>query len=139
MIASADMTPEEQRFWALVDIQYTAGIPDFEACWPWKGCRTRPSTRHKDHPGYGQFRVGAKRVKAHRHAWELWHGVLMPTGLDAAHVVCDNPPCCNPTHVGPEDHWENWKSFIESYGSCHGRGSHKERSNGKHHARRAHA
>lgn len=132
MIDAADMTPLERRFWALVDIRRLPdGTLDFEKCWEWKGCRTRPSSGHKSHPGYGQFRKESvkgkgKRVKAHRFAWELWHGEAMPEELDAAHVTCDNPPCCNPTHVEPQSHKRNWSEFLQRYQSPHGK--HRERS-----------
>jgi hypothetical protein len=132
MIDPELMTPDERRFWALVDIQYGPdGTLDFEKCWPWKGARSRPSTRHTKHPGYGRFRLLTHRkdcrkgvkthVRAHRHAWELWHGETMPAELDAAHVECDNPPCCNPTHVGPQEHTENWRSFTDRYGNGQGK------------------
>jgi hypothetical protein len=116
MIDPESMTPTERRFWALVDVvRLPDGTPNLIECWPWKGCRTKPSINHHTHPGYGQFRIGNKRVRAHRFAWECWTGETMPAHLDAAHVDCDNPPCCNPTHVEPQTHTENWRSYRERY------------------------
>jgi hypothetical protein len=132
------MTPAERRFWSKVDVQrHPDGSLDFEKCWEWTGYRTRPSRRHKTHPGYGGFRllsdqeaarlsaelgeVVRARVRAHRHAWELWHGEKMPPELDAAHVTCDHPPCCNPTHIGPQAHDDNWRWFMQRYGSPNGK------------------
>jgi hypothetical protein len=138
MIDAIDMSPDEARFWAKVDVQrHPDGSLDFTKCWEWKGTRTRPSVHHKSHPGYGRFRLyhikKARRieaetgertlthVRAHRHAWELFYGEKMPAGKDAAHDVCDHPPCCNPTHVRPEDHTENWRGFLGRYGSPNGK------------------
>lgn len=71
------------RFWSYVDL----GGPG--ECWPWRrGLFTN---------GYGQFRVGKRKVKAHRCAYELSRGTI-PPGLRVLHS-CDNPPCCNPDHL----------------------------------------
>lgn len=122
MIDDANMTDQEKRFWSKVDIQRLPdGTLDFDKCWNWLGCKTRPTSHHQSHPGYGQFRLDHRRVKAHRHAWELFHGERMASDKDAAHTECDNPPCCNPTHVKPEAHSENWRSFIRRYGSGPGK------------------
>lgn len=76
-----------ERFWKKVD--RSGG--DL-ACWPWIGSR-QPN-------GYGKVRVQAIRtapLQAHRVAWELSHGEI-PHGLWVLHR-CDNPPCCNPSHL----------------------------------------
>jgi hypothetical protein len=73
------------RFWAQVDKR---GPND---CWPWRGPR--------DRKGYGcayTGRGGLSRL-AHRFAWTLINGPV-PAGLLICHH-CDNPPCCNPTHL----------------------------------------
>ncbi|MFC5992921.1 HNH endonuclease signature motif containing protein [Pseudonocardia hispaniensis] len=55
------------------------------ACWPWSGTRNKK--------GYGRF----KHALAHRVAYKL------ATGTDPGQFLvchtCDNPPCCNPTHL----------------------------------------
>lgn len=82
------------RFWPKVD---QSGGPD--ACWPWTGSL--------DGDGYGQISVGGKTVKANRLAWILTNGPL-PAGKPVVrHVVCRNPPCCNPAHLAPGTHAEN--------------------------------
>ena len=47
--------------------------------------------------GYGKFSVNGVIVYAHRFAWELANGPI-PDGLFALHE-CDNPPCCDDTHL----------------------------------------
>jgi hypothetical protein len=75
------------RFWAKVK----RGKPD--ECWLW--------TAYCDKNGYGRFslRCGEKRVifRAHRVANAVGNG---DTSSDATHS-CDNPPCCNPSHLKP--------------------------------------
>jgi hypothetical protein len=76
-------------FWSFVDANGQ------DECWEWRGARTRQR--------YGIFRTF--HCGAHRLAYELHRGILLPT----VHVVtpespvilhkCDNPPCCNPFHL----------------------------------------
>lgn len=73
----------EERFWAKVDKRG----PD--ECWEWRGAR-RPK-------GYGNFGLAGRTLGAHRVSFSLAHG-LLPKGLDVCHR-CDNPPCCNPSHL----------------------------------------
>ena len=72
------------RFRARVD---SSAGPD--ACWPWVGARGGE--------GYGHLEINRRSRRAHRVAWELAHG-RVPDGLVVCHA-CDNPPCCNPTHL----------------------------------------
>lgn len=77
---------EKAKFWAKVRTSPTT------ECWPWAGS--------KNQQGYGQFRIwrdGYRLYIAHRVAFELTFGP-MPNGQCVLHK-CDNPPCCNPTHL----------------------------------------
>lgn len=79
--------PLSDRFTEKVD---RSGGPD--ACWPWTGSRKES--------GHGEVGSGGRRgriLKAHRVAWELAYGPI-PEGMKVCHK-CDNPPCCNPTHL----------------------------------------
>lgn len=78
-------TPE-QRFWGKVDRRSPSD------CWPWRGAT--------DTFGHGQFFVSPERgkVPAHVYAIELTTGEPCPEGKEGFHH-CDNPPCCNPTHI----------------------------------------
>lgn len=74
-----------ERLWAKVDRRG----PD--ECWPWLAGTTR---------GYGYLRAGGlgRMIYAHRAAWEVANGCTIPAGMVACHT-CDNPICCNPTHL----------------------------------------
>lgn len=78
-----------ERFWLKV-----ARSDDPSACWLWTGALKQK---------YGRFRLftdsTGKRVDAiaHRVAWELVNGPI-PAGKVICHR-CDNPPCCNPSHL----------------------------------------
>lgn len=59
-----------------------------DACWPWQGARNRQ--------GYGLAQA-SMFFFAHRAVWEITSG-RKPGKLLVCHK-CDNPPCCNPTHL----------------------------------------
>ena len=47
--------------------------------------------------GYGQFRVGDKRIGAHRQSYKIFKGEI-PEGLVIDHL-CRNIMCVNPSHL----------------------------------------
>lgn len=65
-----------------------AGAPD--ECWPWTGRR--------DEKGYGFIKVWGATTRAHRVAWAIANDRWPPVGLLVCHR-CDNPHCCNPSHL----------------------------------------
>jgi hypothetical protein len=81
----------EERFWSKVDKRG----PD--ECWEWTA--GRPDGK------YGRFFWYGKQTPAHRCAWESVNGSI-PDGKDILHS-CDNPPCCNPSHLRPGTNLEN--------------------------------
>jgi len=73
-----------RRFWG-----YVACHEGQDACWLWQGgCFTN---------GYGQFRVGAQKLRAHRFAWKLFYGAI-PKGMLVCHR-CDKKGCVRPDHL----------------------------------------
>lgn len=76
--------PLAQRFWLHVK---KSGADD---CWEWQ--------RRKDRKGYGLI-TGDKRetLQAHRVAYAFLADSI-PDGLIVRHK-CDNPGCCNPSHL----------------------------------------
>lgn len=76
-----------------------------DECWEWQGERL-PS-------GYGRMSLGSKqdgRELAHRPAYMFAYGPI-PDGLFVLHD-CDNPPCCNPTHLFSGTHTDNMRDKI---------------------------
>lgn len=84
--------PHPERFWRYVD---RSGGPT--ACWPWTGGRNRD--------GYGSFSIASRYVGAHRYAVTL-AGAVLGAGDEVCHR-CDNPPCCNPSHLFVGTHADN--------------------------------
>jgi hypothetical protein len=72
------------RFWSKVDKS-----TEPNGCWLWMAGKT--------FGGYGRFWNGERKVMAHRFAYELTVGAI-PDDYDICHN-CDNPTCCNPTHL----------------------------------------
>jgi hypothetical protein len=59
------------------------------------GCRLW--TRGRDPAGYGKFRAEGRSFRAHRWAYEHFIDPI-PAGFLVCHH-CDNPPCCEPSHL----------------------------------------
>lgn len=82
------------RFAAKVEVRG----PD--ECWPWIAkARTREGYGLLAKPGDS---TGQGNLRAHRVAWALANGLdplTLPSSLVVRHIVCDNPPCCNPLHL----------------------------------------
>lgn len=85
MINKAILTArQEKQFWSKV------GVEGSMECWLWTGAK-KPK-------GYGNVRINKEYRLAHRVAWELSTGAIIPSGLVVMHI-CDNPSCCNPAHL----------------------------------------
>ena len=75
----------QKRFWSKVEIKSK------DDCWPWI------AAKRKESEGYGAFYVDGKHRPAPRYALIL-SGVEYVEGMLALHH-CDNPSCCNPSHI----------------------------------------
>ena len=76
-------------------------------------------TKYTNNKGYGQIGVNGKAVLVHRLAWELANNRPVPAGKLILHS-CDNPPCCEPTHLRAGSYAENSADCV-SRGRIHGR------------------
>jgi len=85
------------RFWAKVDRRE----PD--DCWEWQG--------YRDKVGYGRFRLKQQSYTTSRVAYAIAHGDV-PADMCVRHVVCDNPPCCNPDHLRLGSQAENIRDMM---------------------------
>jgi len=84
-----------QRFWSKVNKNPGQG-PKGD-CWEWQGYRNKY--------GYGSFYIDRTRAcKASRISLYLNSGVWP---VENALHHCDNPPCCNPSHLFEGTHAEN--------------------------------
>jgi hypothetical protein len=74
-----------------------------DGCWNWTGT--------KNQGGYGVITDGNLNRLAHRVAWESVNGQI-PIGLLVRHS-CDNPTCCNPTHLLLGTQADNVRDSVE--------------------------
>lgn len=99
MVANNSTKPSlSERFWSKV-----RKLKPHE-CWEWQASRVSA--------GYGKISLPHSRQLegAHRVAWKLTNGPI-PDGLFVLHR-CDNPPCCNPSHLFLGTHADNMKDMT---------------------------
>ena len=82
----AAISAKTDLFWS----NLPGALADTE-CWDWQGWKSKA--------GYGGFGLSSGRwVSASRASLMLKLGRNLTTGMFACHT-CDNPSCCNPTHL----------------------------------------
>lgn len=75
-------------------------------CWMWTGPKT-PAR-------YGTLKMmvhGVPLFLAHRVAWSVANDAPIPKGMHVLHS-CDQPPCCNPSHLRLGTNAENVKDSV---------------------------
>jgi hypothetical protein len=81
----------------MIDHRFWSYVHKTENCWLW--------TAGKFASGYGQFRNGKRKVKAHRYSYETLIGPV-PDGLCLDHL-CRVKACVNPAHLEAVTQVEN--------------------------------
>ena len=100
------------RFWKHVDQRG----PD--ECWPWLGsCSKKKQGEYFEYGGYG--RLGMRHddgrwapALAHRISWIIHNEGSIPDKMVIMHT-CDNPPCCNPSHLFLGTYSENSRDMVQ--------------------------
>ena len=72
-----------------------------DECWPWIGRR--------DPNGYGRIDYGGRPRLAHRFVFLFVNGTEPPAVCHS----CDNPWCCNPSHLWAGTQQDNIKDMID--------------------------
>jgi len=91
------------RLWAKIEIGQQ------KECWEWKGA--------KDRLDYGRFSINRKMYGAHRTIYGICYGEI-PYNLEVCHK-CDNPSCCNPSHLFLATHADNMKDMVKKNRQAH--------------------
>ncbi|MEQ6899281.1 HNH endonuclease signature motif containing protein [Microbacterium sp. KR10-403] len=87
------------------------------------GCLEWQRTRNED--GYGSIYVNGVTTLTHRFAWEIENGPI-PDGLNILHR-CDNPPCCDPSHLFLGTQAENVDDMVSKRRHMNNRRTHCQR------------
>jgi hypothetical protein len=77
-------------------------VNEITDCWEFQG--------GKNNIGYGMIRDGKKMRTSHRVSYEEHKGQI-PAGLCVMHS-CDNPICCNPSHLSLGTHKQNTRDMM---------------------------
>jgi hypothetical protein len=85
-------------FWKYVE------TGESDSCWEWQAGKTTQ--------GYGVFYLpGLVRKYTHRYAYEVTTGAILTPDMKIMHK-CDNPPCCNPSHLILGTQMDNMRDKI---------------------------
>lgn len=88
-----------------------AQIHKTDYCWLWMGNRNKH--------GYGRIMIRRKSTLVHRLMYQLTIGEI-PKGKIVRHYECDNPPCCNPSHLRIGTRKDNAQDAVDKNRHAHG-------------------
>ena len=94
----------QNRFWSRCDKAgpIPAHQPELGSCWLWTGARNRD--------GYGHVALRGRLESTHRISWTITYG--HPGDVSVLHR-CDNPQCCNPSHLFLGTQFDNVHDMIQ--------------------------
>lgn len=113
-------TDDEVRSRAARQLSRWVARGEQRECWQWTGVAVC-------HHGYGRINFSGVSVRAHRLAWIIANSRAVPDGQLVCHS-CDNPKCCNPSHLFIGSHKDNTGDMLSK-----GRGSRPPRMVGEAH------
>jgi len=94
----------------LEDVWKKINKKENDDCWEWVGALSNN--------GYGAFVLNQKTYSSHRIVYELIYGSIS-SGYCILHK-CNNPSCCNPSHLYLGTHADNSKQMVNEGRSCRG-------------------
>jgi len=80
------------KFWRKVDKRA-------DGCWIWTGSLTDS--------GHGRYDFDGDSVRVHRLTWVMARERDIPDDMVIRHLMCENKPCCNPSHLVGGSYGEN--------------------------------
>lgn len=119
ILGTAPRNPQQQK----IDFWRNVKKSNASNCWEWSGGKAS----HETGRNYGVAWLFGKKWKAHRAAWVFEFGPI-PEGVLVCHK-CDNPPCCNPSHLFLGSNKDNAQDCINK-----GRGN-KEKGEDRYNAK----
>lgn len=87
---------------------FMSKIHKTDTCWIWIYGKTGAN--------YGHFLYKNKDMLSHRFSWMIYNKKQIPKGFQICHH-CDNPPCCNPTHLFLGTPKQNYQDMVNK-GRC---------------------
>lgn len=114
MLAQRVQSQIADEFWRrkFMAVVLLRTLTNDSGCWIWQ--------RGKDSNGYGlygcsKFTGNYNPIRAHVVSWIAFRGMI-PNGLEVCHA-CDNPSCCNPSHLWLGTHADNLRDAMKK-GRC---------------------
>lgn len=98
--------PKSYSLDSLLRERFMEFVHEVDSCWLWTG------PQRGTHPWrYGSFQIGKRSISAHRFAYLLFNGELLP-GMVVRHK-CDSTLCVNPEHLILGSNHDNTQDMLK--------------------------